>query len=242
MNEPRTIKVGDTAQTATVLRPGGFVVVHGERHSARCPDGYLEVGTDVLVVGGDNHGFIVTQVCETIRLESLPNFGTPVYSSFGASAKAAALEAERRMQHWLTKRQKWRLWMGPILGIAFAVVGVLLAWDSLAATAIMPNAVAGEAAVLIGIGAVVGLAVLGVIDRALLRVDFELHRFSLGITALTLAGITAGLVWMTPRFGLMWGIVAAIGLGFLAGMPLAMGVALIAGGDGPESLGPKSST
>ncbi len=242
MTEPRIIKVGDTAEVVTILRPGGFVVVHGERHSARCSDGYLEVGTSVVVVGGDNHGFVVTEVHETIQLETLPDYGKPVYSSFGASAKAAALEAERQMQRWLGKRQKWRLWMGPVLGILFAVVGVFLSWDSLAATAIMPNAVAGEAAVLIGIGAVVGLGLLAVVDQAMLRVDFELHRFSLGITALMLAGITAGLVWMTPRLGLMWGIVAAIGFGFLAGMPLAIGVALIASGDGPESLGPKSST
>ena len=124
--------------------------------------------------------------------------------------------------------------IGPVVGLVFAAVGVALVWDLLETIPTWENAKAWTVAGLLGIGAFVGLGLLEVIDAVLLRIDFALHRFSLGITALILAGITAGLVWLTPQYGLLWGIVAAVVLGFLTGVPLAFGFALVARGDAPQ--------
>ena len=85
MDESIPVRIGDEATTASVLRPGGMVVIRGQRYSARSGGEMIDEGTPVIVTGGDNHGFAVRAAAEISDRESLPAFGRAVYADFGSS-------------------------------------------------------------------------------------------------------------------------------------------------------------
>ncbi|MBL8796115.1 MAG: NfeD family protein [Planctomycetia bacterium] len=51
--------IGDRGRADTALRPTGYVRVGGERHAARCQDGWLDAGAEIVVVASNAFGLVV---------------------------------------------------------------------------------------------------------------------------------------------------------------------------------------
>lgn len=213
------IRIGDPAQTVTRLSPSGMIVVNDQRHSARSLNVIIDAGREVVIVSGDLHGFVVQSASETLDPESLPNFGRPVHSSFGESVRAdhaRTLDAERE---WQIERQKWRVRVGPRIGLLFAVLGITVAWseiERLSSSSEIAVCVLGALA----LGWVLGRALLWLVDRSLEDIDSQLQRFALPTTCLALLGGSQAAAWSIPRYGVGLGVFVSLVATFVAGFPL----------------------
>jgi hypothetical protein len=244
MIEPVVIRVGDEAVAATDLRPGGIVVVHGERHSARTTGAWVGANTVVVITSGDNYGFTVETADGMAARQSLPNYGLPVYSSFGASKRAAGIAAAERAKAWSAARERWIRRVGPAVGTGSAAAVAWLNWPTM--TSSMPStAAAAFTAGLLATGAILGFGLLRLVDHTLRDVEFSLHRFSLPALCLFLVGLVVGSAWAVPRYGLSGGLLAALagGLALAAPLPLVAALVAVSGsggtGEGGTENGPE---
>lgn len=229
MSDSVQVRVGDEAKTASTFRPGGIVVIAGQRFSARSGGEVIEAGVSVLITGGDNHGFTVEVAERVSDRESLPDFGKAVYSNFGSSKRAKALQDEESMRKWLAARSRWIRRIGPLTGGLFAILGVLILWRYVFAPLEIRTACAIAAGMVAG-GALCGFLLLWLIDGFLRDVEFALYRLSLPSLGLLSVGFVAGTVLTLPHHGtsagLMWGFAGAI----LCGLPLPVLAAFFAVG------------
>lgn len=53
--------IGKTGVVISVLKPGGHILVDGKRMLAISQSGYIEVGTEVIIMGGDGESLIVKE-------------------------------------------------------------------------------------------------------------------------------------------------------------------------------------
>ncbi len=215
------------------MRPGGIVVIAGQRYSARSNGELIEEGTAVLITGGDNHGFTV-QVAEQVKLrQTLPGFGQAVYANFGSSKKAQALEEEEKMRQWLVARNRAIRRIGPTVGVVFAAASLALLWQELFSS--LSTATAGfYVAGIVGIAAVCGFFLLRAVDSFLRDIDFVLYRFSLPTVCLSFFGFAAGAIWGIPRSGVAIGLLWALAGSLLCGLPLPAVTALVTVGGTSE--------
>jgi hypothetical protein len=207
------------------------VVVRSDRYSARSAGTLIESNTQVVILDGDNGGFLVAPASDVLPGE-LPNAGTPVYSNFGAVVQAEAIESETRMEQWRAERQRWLRRVGPSLGAVMALVGLALAWRSI--ISLDAPAIVGTIALAAVGGAAAGWQLLRVVDGSLQEIDFALHRFSVVTTGLALFGGIAGAAFGIPQFGLSGGSLTALAGATLLGLPLPVLLAMIAAGEGAE--------
>ena len=226
MGDATPVRIGDEATTATVLRPGGMVVIGEQRYSARSGGELIEEGTPVIITGGGNHGFAVKTTVQIADRESLPDFGKVVYADFGSSKRAQAIEEERRMQEWLDARRRWTKRMGLCTGGIFAALGVALLWNSVFAALPLTEAV-GVACGLIAAGTVIGFLLLRATDGFLRDIDFVLYRFSWPSLCLAFGGFLAGVVWALPGSGVAPGLLWGAAGGLLFGLPLPVITAIL---------------
>lgn len=213
------VRIGDPAQTVTRLSPSGMIAVNGQRHSARSLNVIIDAGREVVIVSGDLHGFVVQPASETADLESLPNFGRPVHSSFGDSVRAEHARTLDADQEWQIERQKWRVRVGPRVGLLFAVIGIAVAWTDLARLS-SSSEVAGCVLGALALGGVLGRALLRLVDRSLEDIDSQLQRFALSTTCLALLGGSLAAAWSIPRYGVGLGAFLSLVAMFVAGFPL----------------------
>lgn len=234
MSAGEFVRIGDDAQAATPLRPGGTVVVRGQRYSARTRGPLIEAGTELVIIGGDIYGLLVdAAICVSDRT-TLPDFGRSVISSFGASVRRDAVDREMRLTAWRAARRRWVRRAGPVLGGLVAFAGSIVAWPSLL-TGLGPIQAGLVGAVLVPVGMAVGLSLLEFVDRALQNVDLGLHRFSLVTVTLLLTGFAIGATLAIPRFGVTAGVVVAVGTALLVGLPLpVLAIAVAVGGESAE--------
>lgn len=54
--------IGKNGKVFTDLRPGGYIIVEGKKHSAISKSGYLSKGTKVKVIDGEEESLIVQQI------------------------------------------------------------------------------------------------------------------------------------------------------------------------------------
>ncbi len=189
----------------------------------------IEAGTQVIITGGDNHGFKVQLVEHVTRRELLPNFGQPAYANFGSSKRAQALEEEEKMRQWIATRKRWIRRVGPLTGSVFAAADVGLLWPEVFASQSTQQA-ALSAAGIVAVGAVLGVVLLGMIDAFLRDIDFVLFRFSWPTLCLLFLGFVAGTVLAFPRWGMSWGLFCGVAGGLLCGLPLPLVTSLTAVG------------
>lgn len=231
MQEVRVF-VGDEAVAATVMRPGGMVLIAGQRFSARSNGEIIEAGTQVIITGGDNHGFTVQRIEQITSRESLSNFGQPAYANFGSSKRAQALAEEEKMRQWILARKRWIRRVGPLTGAAFAAAGLGVLWSEVFASQTIQQA-GLSAAGLLAIGAASGFVLLGLIDAFLRDIDFALARFSWPTLCLVFLGFMAGIGFALPRWGSSWGLLSGVVGSLLLGLPLPLITSLTAvGGTG----------
>lgn len=86
--------IGDRGKADTALRPTGHVRVGGERLAARCQDGWLDAGAEIVVVASDAFGLVVRAVAG----EAAPA-GTGEVIPSQAERTAVRDEAERKVRH-----------------------------------------------------------------------------------------------------------------------------------------------
>lgn len=226
-----SVRIGDDARAATPLRPGGTVIVRGQRHSARTRGSLIEADTELVIVGGDIYGLVVEASAGISDRTTLTDYGRTVISSFGASVRRDAVDVARRLTAWRAARRRWVRRAGPVLGGVVAAAGTAYAWPALL-TSLGPIQTALMAVVLIFIGTAVGLSLLEFVDRTLQDIDFGLYRFSLVTVALLLMGFVIGAALAVPRFGVMTGVFMAVGMALLVGLPLpVLAVAVAVGGE-----------
>lgn len=234
MGDPIQVRVGDEGVTGSVLRPGGVVIIAGQRFSARSHGDLVEEGTTVLVTGGDNHGFTVQTVDRVEVRESLPNYGEPAYSNFGSSKKAQALRDEEAMRRWHVARKRSVRRIGPVTGGFFAALIWGFLWKELYSS--IPTAqLLGVSAGIVGLGAIVGFLFLSLIDGFLREIDFVLYRFSLPTMCFFFFGLGIGVIWSLPRYGISSSLLCGAACGLLCGLPLPVVAAFVAVGGGSDN-------
>lgn len=214
-----TVRIGDRGRTSTILKPGGFVTVAGDRHPARCLSGFVDASTEVVIVGGDNLGLIVREVASAEEILALPRHGEVVHSSFGAKIGHVGKDKERR-RHERRQRTAKRAWVfGGICGLICSLTAAFLlkaSWHTLAPD--QPWLVPGMLTVL-GIiwGLIVGRCLCGAFEQ------FEHHRslrLTYTATIMTLAGTTAALVYVMPVRGVWVGLATALSTTVILGAAL----------------------
>lgn len=214
-----SVRIGDRAETVTRLSPSGMIVVNGERHSARSQNAIIDAGREVVIVSGDLHGFVVQPASDTLDLESLPNFGRPVHSSFGESVRAEHARLLNKERKWQIERQKWRVQVGPRIGLLFAMFGIVAAWSDVSRLSSSREIAVCVLGVL-ALGWGLGRALLPLVDRSLEDIDSQLQRFTLPTTCLALLGGSLAAAWSIPHFGVGLGVFVSLVAMFVAGFPL----------------------
>ncbi len=225
------IRIGDNAIAETILRPGGMVAVDGERHSARATTGFVEVGTPLLITGGDNQGLVVIPLEQAPDRDSLPGLGQIVFSTYGDRIRAekqhdAAAIAAARFARMVRLRR-----IGVPLGLAAGVLTVAVklgAPQNWFTAELWLNTLGGLAAFCL-----FGWWWLPRVERGLADFDSTFTSFTIPTGALSLFGFAAILGWLTPQYGMAVGLVGATLGGGLLMMPLPLFLMFV--GEGSET-------
>lgn len=201
------VHVGDRGTAMTALRPQGLVRIDGARHDARAEHGYIETGSEVVVIGGDNTGLVVRCV-EPGPAVALPNHGREVHGSFGARVAAEGAREQAERARWESARRRYGLAAGGSLGALAGGAGAALLWGAIVEHAGAPWAVAALA--------VVGSAAWGAclfrgLDAGLQELGGDYWRFTTASTGLGLAGGAVVAAWGSPAVGPGLGAAGAIG-------------------------------
>ncbi|AWM41700.1 hypothetical protein GobsT_72090 [Gemmata obscuriglobus] len=224
------VRIGDSGTAMTALRPQGVVRIGGTRHDARSEGGYVETGSEVVVVGGDNTGLIVRRV-EPGPAVALPNHGREVYGSFGARVAAEGAREDAERARWESARRRYGFVVGSLFGALAGGGGTAQLWGPIVERAGAPWAVAALAAV--G-GAAWGACLFRGLDARLRELGGDYWRFTTASTGLGLTGGALVAAWGVPAVGLGLGLAGAIGatLAF-AVIPPALGMLFewVAGGE-----------
>jgi hypothetical protein len=215
------VRVGDRGQTLTALRPQGAVQIDGNRHGAWCPDGFIDAGSEIVVVGGSLQGLVVRKV-EPGQVLRVPDQGKVVSSSFGEVVRrqgqredAERQEWEAQLPYWRNRRRAYTLKRGALLGPLIAAGGLAPWWagPEQAASALWLVFVAVGT-----IGPLWGIGVFGCLDRQFQKyLEAELYRLHgrsydrlVLINALLILVIAAGEVCLSLlTFGLGGGLAVA---------------------------------
>ncbi len=237
------ICIGDRAVAASTLLPGGIVTIHGRRHSARLTatvGNMAEPGAELVVVGGDNAGFIVRPVTAVQTVE-LSRRGEPVHGSFGAAIQSDARRAERgRAIFERTRVNKLRV-SGLAAGVGTGLIAVALCW--LWPSISWPGEAWQVATLVIGAPLAFGLTAVWLarqLDRQFAETDTNLRGLSIPTTALMLLGAAVGGAWGIPRLGLLSGVGLAAVAALVLGSPLPAIFMVVAAGaeeGGLEGIG-----
>jgi hypothetical protein len=209
------VRVGDRGQALTALRPQGAVRIDSNRHDAWCPDGFIESGSEIVVVGGSLQGLVVRKV-EPGQAPRLPDQGKVVSSSFGEVVRrqgqredAERQEWEAQLPYWRKRRRAHTIRRGAVLGPLIAAGGHAPSWGGLEqegpALWLLPLAVAA-------VGLLWGIGVFWCLDGQFQQhLADELHRWS-GKSYDRLVLVNAILVLLIAAGGACLGI-ATLGLG-----------------------------
>jgi hypothetical protein len=200
------VHVGDRGKAITPLRPQGFVLVNGERHDARAEFGPVEPGTEVVVVTGDHMGLVVRTLPAGTEPQ-LPRLGERVCTSFDERVTEESEREEVERQNWIDKHRRSGTATATAVGVAAAAVAVWLLWGFLQAQTDDPRV---AAAIIIGGGALWGVAVFRGLDDALGQVDHNFRRVTKPSACLGVVGTAAGAVLALPPLGLVGGLAVAL--------------------------------
>lgn len=200
------VHVGDRGQAATKLQPQGFVLVNGERHDARAEFGLIEPGAEVVVVAGDHMGLVVRALSPGAA-PRLPRHGERVCTSFDERVTEESERAEVERQEWIDEHRRSGTTTGAAVGVAAAAVAVWLLWGFLQGQTDDPWA---AAAIVVGGGALWGVAVFRGLDDTLGQVDHHFRRVTTPSSCLGVVGTSAGAVLALPPLGLVGGLAVAL--------------------------------
>jgi hypothetical protein len=200
------VHVGDRGKAATHLRPQGFVLVNGERHDARAESGPIEPGAEVVVVAGDHMGLVVRGLPPGAE-PRLPRHGERVCTSFDERVTEEGEREEAERRNWIDEHRRSGTSTGAAVGAAAAAVAVWLLWGFLQGQTDDPWA---AAAIIVGGGALWGVAVFRGLDDTLGQVDHNFRRVTTPSACLGVIGTAAGAVLALPPLGLVGGLAAAL--------------------------------
>ena len=243
-NVDGAIRIGDRAVAASTLRPGGIVTIHGRRHSARLTataGDMVEPGTELVVVGGDNAGFIV-RLASGVRSADLARHGKPVHGNFGAAIQSDARRADRGREIFEGVRVRKLRASGWAVGGGAGLIAVAICW-------LWPSiSWPGEAWQMMSlvIGAPLGFGSAAVwlsrqLDLQFAETDSNLRGLTIPTTSLMLVGAAVGGAWGIPRLGVLSGVGLAATAALVLGSPLpAIFMVVAAGAEeaGLEGAGP----
>ncbi len=226
------LRIGDDGQAITVMTPGGYVSVGGKRYQARAQVGFVEPGQRIIVLGGDNHGLIVCVAEQGRTYTKIPGFGRLCFDSFGERKQDQANREEAARQRWLLQRRRYLRRVGLGIGALATGLGLFLARSELFPR-LEGYAWVMALAACITAGALLGMVLIGAIERYLQSFDERFYRLSIPTTSLgALGGVTLAL-WTIPAYGIAFGLLIVFALGFLLLLPVPL-LALVVSSSGAE--------
>jgi hypothetical protein len=200
------VHVGDRGKAISPLQPQGFVLVNGERHDARAEFGPIESGTEVVVVAGDHMGLVV-RIVPPGPEPRLPRHGERLCTSFDERVTEESEREEAERQDWIDEHRRSGTATGAAVGVAAAAVAVWLLWGFLQGQTDDPRA---AAAIIVGGGALWGVAVFRGLDDALGQVDHNFRRVTTPAACLGVVGTAVGAILALPALGLVGGLAVAL--------------------------------